>query len=100
MIASLMKYRVIPERDSSLARASDIPHLVGNSEKLRAATGGRRASRWNRLCNRCSMPKRTDLSSILLIGSGPIVIGQGAEFDYSGTQAVRALKEEGTGSSW
>ena len=41
------------------------------------------------------MPKRTDLKSILLIGSGPIVIGQGAEFDYSGTQAVRALKEEG-----
>ncbi|MEZ4413627.1 MAG: carbamoyl-phosphate synthase large subunit [Gemmatimonadales bacterium] len=41
------------------------------------------------------MPKRTDISSILLIGSGPIVIGQGAEFDYSGTQAVRALKEEG-----
>src|ERR687893_1766264 len=41
------------------------------------------------------MPKRTDLTSILLLGSGPIVIGQGAEFDYSGTQAVRALKEEG-----
>ncbi len=41
------------------------------------------------------MPKRTDLRSILLLGSGPIVIGQGAEFDYSGTQAVRALKEEG-----
>src|SRR3954468_4025995 len=41
------------------------------------------------------MPKRTDLRRILLIGSGPIVIGQGAEFDYSGTQAVRALKEEG-----
>jgi len=41
------------------------------------------------------MPKRTDLRSILIIGSGPIVIGQGAEFDYSGTQAVRALKEEG-----
>jgi carbamoyl-phosphate synthase large subunit len=41
------------------------------------------------------MPKRTDLRTILLIGSGPIVIGQGAEFDYSGTQAVRALKEEG-----
>jgi carbamoyl-phosphate synthase large subunit len=41
------------------------------------------------------MPKRTDLSSILILGSGPIVIGQGAEFDYSGTQAVRALKEEG-----
>jgi carbamoyl-phosphate synthase large subunit len=41
------------------------------------------------------MPKRTDISTVLLIGSGPIVIGQGAEFDYSGTQAVRALKEEG-----
>jgi carbamoyl-phosphate synthase large subunit len=41
------------------------------------------------------MPKRTDISSILLLGSGPIVIGQGAEFDYSGTQAVRALREEG-----
>jgi carbamoyl-phosphate synthase large subunit len=41
------------------------------------------------------MPKRTDLSSILLIGSGPIIIGQGAEFDYSGTQAARALQEEG-----
>jgi len=41
------------------------------------------------------MPKRADLESILLIGSGPIVIGQAAEFDYSGTQAVKALKEEG-----
>ncbi len=41
------------------------------------------------------MPKRTDLKRILLIGSGPIVIGQGAEFDYSGTQAAQALKEEG-----
>jgi len=41
------------------------------------------------------MPKRTDLHRILLIGSGPIVIGQAAEFDYSGTQAVKALKEEG-----
>jgi carbamoyl-phosphate synthase large subunit len=41
------------------------------------------------------MPKRTDLETILLVGSGPIVIGQAAEFDYSGTQAVKALKEEG-----
>src|SRR5260221_12477820 len=41
------------------------------------------------------MPKRTDLHRILLLGSGPIVIGQGAEFDYSGTQAVKALREEG-----
>ncbi len=41
------------------------------------------------------MPKRADLHRILLLGSGPIVIGQAAEFDYSGTQAVKALKEEG-----
>ncbi len=41
------------------------------------------------------MPKRTDIQSILLIGSGPIVIGQACEFDYSGTQALKALREEG-----
>ena len=41
------------------------------------------------------MPRRADLHRILVIGSGPIVIGQGAEFDYSGTQAAKALKEEG-----
>jgi len=41
------------------------------------------------------MPKRTDLQSILILGSGLIVIGQAAAFDYSGTQAVRALREEG-----
>src|ERR1700744_4094993 len=42
-----------------------------------------------------SMPKRTDLKSILIIGAGPIVIGQACEFDYSGTQACKALREEG-----
>src|SRR4028119_1120295 len=41
------------------------------------------------------MPRRTDISSILIIGAGPIVIGQAAEFDYSGTQAAKALKAEG-----
>ena len=41
------------------------------------------------------MPRRNDIKSILLLGSGPIIIGQGCEFDYSGTQAVRALREEG-----
>src|SRR5271170_7466161 len=41
------------------------------------------------------MPRRTDLHKILLIGSGPIVIGQACEFDYSGTQACKALREEG-----
>ena len=41
------------------------------------------------------MPKRTDIKSILIIGAGPIVIGQACEFDYSGAQACKALKEEG-----
>src|SRR4026207_681848 len=41
------------------------------------------------------MPKRTDIKRVLVIGSGPIVIGQACEFDYSGTQAIKALKSEG-----
>ena len=41
------------------------------------------------------MPKRTDIQSILIVGAGPIIIGQACEFDYSGTQACKALKEEG-----
>jgi len=41
------------------------------------------------------MPKRTDLKKILIIGSGPIIIGQACEFDYSGTQACKALRAEG-----
>ena len=41
------------------------------------------------------MPKRSDIKSILIVGAGPIVIGQACEFDYSGTQACKALKNEG-----
>ena len=41
------------------------------------------------------MPKRTDIRSILVIGAGPIIIGQACEFDYSGVQAIKALKSEG-----
>ncbi|PHA02813.1 hypothetical protein COE65_27105, partial [Bacillus sp. AFS051223] len=41
------------------------------------------------------MPKRNDIKKIMIIGSGPIIIGQAAEFDYAGTQACLALKEEG-----
>ncbi|MGL4372722.1 MAG: hypothetical protein ACRCS6_03000, partial [Turicibacter sp.] len=41
------------------------------------------------------MPKRNDINRILVIGSGPIIIGQAAEFDYAGTQACQSLKEEG-----
>ena len=45
------------------------------------------------------MPKRTDISTILIIGAGPIIIGQACEFDYSGTQACKALRAEGYESS-
>ena len=41
------------------------------------------------------MPKRTDIQSVLIIGAGPIIIGQACEFDYSGAQACKALREEG-----
>src|ERR1700747_800442 len=44
---------------------------------------------------RREMPKRTDISTILIIGAGPIIIGQACEFDYSGTQACKALRAEG-----
>ena len=46
------------------------------------------------------MPKRTDIEHVMVIGSGPIVIGQAAEFDYSGTQACRVLRPRGCGSAW
>src|SRR5512135_3151211 len=46
-------------------------------------------------CGVAGMPRRADLKSVLVIGSGPIVIGQACEFDYSGTQACRALRQEG-----
>ena len=41
------------------------------------------------------MPKRTDIKTVLIIGAGPIVIGQACEFDYSGAQACKALRDEG-----
>src|ERR1700733_11356662 len=65
----------------------------------RAPAQGTRGTRALFLCpNSCPrdlMPKRTDISTILIIGAGPIVIGQACEFDYSGTQAVKTLKDEG-----
>jgi hypothetical protein len=48
-----------------------------------------------RRADRTTMPKRTDIQSILIVGAGPIIIGQACEFDYSGTQACKALKAEG-----
>ena len=46
------------------------------------------------------MPRRTDIESILILGAGPIVIGQACEFDYSGAQACKALARRVTGSFW
>ena len=46
------------------------------------------------------MPRNKDIKKVLVIGSGPIVIGQAAEFDYAGTQACRSLKEEGVAVSY
>ena len=46
------------------------------------------------------MPKRKDLKKILIIGSGPIIIGQACEFDYSGSQALRSLREDGIETYW
>src|SRR5205807_1822021 len=50
---------------------------------------------WARGSRSCRVPRRADLESICLIGSGPIVIGQAAEFDYAGTQALKVLREDG-----
>jgi carbamoyl-phosphate synthase large subunit len=46
------------------------------------------------------MPKRTDIQSIMIIGAGPIVIGQASEFDYSGRRPARPSRRRATGSSW
>ena len=69
----------LPERDDIISTFKDKLH--SHSQKQDA--------------EKKRMPKRTDLKTILIIGSGPIVIGQACEFDYSGTQALKALKEEG-----
>ena len=60
-------------------------------------TGGLGARRRESLLSRkaLAVPRRNDIQKILLIGSGPIIIGQACEFDYSGTQACKALREEG-----
>src|ERR687884_727226 len=56
---------------------------------------GRRSIPWTPSSKISYVPRRADIRRVLLIGSGPIVIGQAAEFDYSGTQAAKALREEG-----
>ncbi len=66
----------------------DFPVVPGSRSRIRRRQCGRTEEG-------AFMPARKDIASILIIGSGPIVIGQACEFDYSGTQAVNALKEEG-----
>jgi carbamoyl-phosphate synthase large subunit len=76
---------------------SNVPAAVGRhnwrttSIRERVSTGGARPGKWSNL----EMPRRTDIQKILLIGAGPIVIGQACEFDYSGTQGAKSLRDEG-----
>src|SRR4030067_838925 len=74
--------------------------LPGGAPSHRRGGGQGRKKRCRRSggptrCDRISMPRRTDIHKILLIGSGPIVIGQACEFDYSGTQACKGPRGEG-----
>src|SRR5213594_2725670 len=86
-MASCLKRRYPSMQRASRHNRNKCKHGVMNST---ATTTAGNARWWNN-----SMPKRTDISSILIIGAGPIVIGQACEFDYSGTQACKALKEAG-----
>ena len=95
-----------------------LAHCAGSAETWSMSEGAEKTPSFGTHANRCftnerwktrrairtvrprnarkyTMPRRTDIHTILIIGSGPIVIGQGCEFDYSGVQACRALKEEG-----
>src|SRR4051794_19060926 len=74
---------------------STCPSSSAHRPNLHGARAGGLPARAPTSSTTLSMPRRADLQRILVIGSGPIVIGQAAEFDYSGTQATKALKEEG-----
>src|SRR5437773_6650304 len=78
----------------SAVRRGGVPHMLRQFAPA-VPRGGGRAPVFPAERSTRAMPKRTDIHTILIIGSGPIVIGQGCEFDYSGTQACKALKEEG-----
>jgi carbamoyl-phosphate synthase large subunit len=75
-----------------VARAGSAAGLAGLPGHFNFITDNRPGMRF---IPRAFMPKRTDIHSVLIIGAGPIIIGQACEFDYSGTQACKALKEEG-----
>src|ERR1700691_281391 len=82
-------------RSSATARGSGM--RPAGSRRARCATSSMTSSARRTVPPRPGrrMPRRADLHRILIVGSGPIVIGQAAEFDYSGTQALKALREEG-----
>ena len=86
--------KVVSGRKKPLTSAARLRSLT---ELLRsAANPATGADSQRRSClSHFQMPKRTDIHSVLIIGAGPIIIGQACEFDYSGTQACKALKEEG-----
>ena len=85
--------RVLRGRKTTRADCEDTgpPRFPKNFRRLRS----RRRVSSGPFQRRFPMPKRTDIHSVLIIGAGPIIIGQACEFDYSGTQACKALKEEG-----
>src|SRR5882762_3810801 len=102
LLLILLRYLPISEQHTSrysMARSKASRARIGRRSASRAIPRRARGRTISAICStasrRCSMPKRTDLQSILIIGAGPIVIGQACEFDYSGAQACKALRAEG-----
>src|SRR3546814_13213707 len=81
-------------RRPSVSRATPKPAPARTTWR-RCSTGSLRPCKTTRTKRRTDMPKRTDIKTVLIIGAGPIVIGQACEFDYSGAQARKALRDEG-----
>src|SRR5262245_19754559 len=87
--------RIAQATGTSLMRRHPPAGCVGSGSLRRAGSGTPPTPPRPRRKSEDGLPKRTDIKTILVLGSGPIVIGQGCEFDYSGTQACKALKAEG-----
>src|SRR5437867_9083275 len=81
-----------PSRASTSPSCAPAPSSSTPRQARARTTPGRSSSAGSR---RCALPRRDDLDSICLIGAGPIVIGQACEFDYSGSQALKVLREDG-----
>src|SRR5947209_17114585 len=89
----------VPSKACGIASCPSSPYSSIPKRRLGHTMPGSSSHRFSPVCCNISkgkaVPKRQDLQKILLIGSGPIVIGQACEFDYSGTQACKALQDEG-----